>query len=112
MIEVEREIFGADHQQFGQALCEKWKFPRVFGLVAGHHHSPMEVDAEIRTLPLVVHVADKITAGIEEGGFRLDVFTTDVDDAILSELKLTNEALAKIIEVIPEHIEEVRSLLS
>ncbi|MEQ9616694.1 MAG: HDOD domain-containing protein [Phycisphaerales bacterium] len=112
MLELERENFGADHQQFGQALCEKWKFPRVFGLVAGSHHNPLEVDAEVRTLPLLVHVADKITAGFEEGGFRLDVQSTDVDDAVLEALKLTPDALTRIREVIPEHIEEVRALLS
>jgi len=112
MLKIENEVFGANHQQFGEALCEKWKFPRVFALVAGNHHSPMGVDAELRTLPLVVHVADKITAEIEDGGFRLDVLNTEIDPAILDELKITSDGLIKIKEVIPQHIEEVRSLLS
>src|SRR5262245_26755556 len=41
MREVERRILGADHEAFGAALCEAWKFPKTFTAVAGHHHDPM-----------------------------------------------------------------------
>src|SRR5690554_910989 len=38
MLELEEKIFGATHQDFGQALCEKWKFPKAFHYVTGRHH--------------------------------------------------------------------------
>src|SRR5690349_12843039 len=50
MLEVETEVFGANHQEFGQGLCEKWKFPKNFALVTGYHHRPLELASELRTL--------------------------------------------------------------
>jgi len=112
MLEAEMVNFGADHQLFGQALCEKWKFPQVFAHVAGSHHEPLSVAEDIRTLPLIIHVADKLTAGVEDGGFRLDIVDVNIDPSILGELKLSDDTINKIQEAIPDHISEVRSLLS
>jgi putative nucleotidyltransferase with HDIG domain len=112
MLEVEKENFGATHQDFGKALCEKWKFPQAFAVTAGAHHNPMSVEEESRTLPLLVHAADKITATVEGGGFRLDIVDTTIDEAVLDALKLTPEAVEKIKQDVPEYIEDVKAMLS
>lgn len=110
-MEAETEVFGATHQDFGQGLCEKWKFPKNFALVTGYHHRPMELAREIRTLVMIVHVADKLAAKIP-GGFRLDNMNTDIDAEILEELKLSSEAVAQIAEKLPDRIQEVMALMS
>ncbi|MDE0888754.1 MAG: HDOD domain-containing protein [Phycisphaerales bacterium] len=70
--ECERECLGNDHEGFGAALCEYWKFPSSLVWVAGHHHDPVSVPAANRDLPMIVHVADRIAAEVA-GGFTLDL---------------------------------------
>ena len=111
MLAVENSIFGANHQDFGQALCEKWKFPRTFALVTGHHHKPLELPAENRTLVSIVSVADKL-AGALEGGFRLDLMSLDADPAVLEDLKITRETLSTLAAALPAQLEEVSRMLA
>ena len=112
MLQIEEEIFGATHQDFGHALCERWKFPKSFSYVTGAHHDPMELSAGNRTLACVIHVADRLAADIEEEGFRLDLQSLEVNPAVLEELSISKEQLDKIREELPQHIEDVKHLMS
>lgn len=96
MLAIESSIFGADHQDFGAALCERWKFPKTFAQVTGYHHCPLELP-EGRTLTSVVYVADRI-AGEAQGGCRVDLVDLAIDPDVLDELKLTHEKLNQIRE--------------
>lgn len=109
-MQAETEIFGATHQDFGQGLCEKWKFPKNFALVTGYHHRPLELAKDIRTLVSIVHVADKIS-GTLPGGFRMDTADTNVDPAVLESLGLSAEALAQITAKLPEHMQQVSAMM-
>lgn len=111
MMDCEREVFGATHQEFGAALCEKWKFPKSFGAVAGHHHDPMELPEQNRTLAWVVYVADRIAAAGEHG-FRADLRDLTIDPAALTTLRLTEEQLERINARLPQAIEDVESNFS
>lgn len=110
MMGLERQIFGATHQAFGRALCEKWKFPPGLTSATGWHHNPLDLPEERRMLPCIVHVADKV-AGSLEGGFRLDVPDLEVSDEVLAAIRLPREKLAEIASALPEMQSEVRSLL-
>ena len=110
-MQAEAEIFGATHQDFGQGLCEKWKFPKNFALVTGYHHRPMELAKELRTLVCVVHVADKISGSIP-GGFRMDSSSTEIDPAVLESLGLSAEALEQITQKLPEHMQQVSAMMN
>ncbi len=111
MLEVEREVIGADHTMFGSALCESWKFPKSFTYVTRHHHTPLELPQGSRTLAAVVHIGDRIAA---EAGypFRLDLTSLEIDASILAELNITNEQLQKVREKLPETFEEVEATFS
>src|SRR3954453_5529691 len=61
-IDLETQIIGVDHQALGAGLTTKWKFPRSFQYVTGHHHNPMALAQECRWLTNVIHVADHICA--------------------------------------------------
>jgi len=110
MIEIEQRIFGADHQSFGAALCEKWRFPKSFNYVTGAHHDPMSLPDKNRTLACVVYVADHIAAGMDMG-FRLDIVDPEPAQEVLSELGLTAAQLDEVREQLPEALEEVENLL-
>ncbi len=109
-IEVEDEVFGANHQDFGRALCERWKFPKSFGYVTGYHHRPLELDPSSRTLTAVVYVADRL-AGKAQIGFVADVASERIEASILDELHFTEADLENIEAQLPDAIDQVKSFL-
>lgn len=111
MLELEAKMFGATHQDFGQALCEKWKFPKAFFFVTGRHHDPLSLAEENRTLTSVVYIADHIAASMNLG-FRLDVSDPTIDPAVLQDLGVTEAQIAEIVRELPGKIEEAEALLS
>ena len=102
MLEAEAIVFGADHQDFGAALCQRWKFPKSFAQVAGYHHRPLELGAENRTLTSVIYVATRIV-GRSEGGIRADLTSLDFSSEVLEGLKVSSDCLA----LFQEHYETI-----
>ncbi len=111
MLTVEQEVFGASHQEFGLALCEKWKFPKSFINVTGFHHRPLEMPEEGRTLVCLVWVADRLAAGLKDG-FRMDLLSTDITLDVLDHLHLTREAVDDIAARLPDHLQTVEKMLA
>lgn len=111
MMTNEVEVFGATHQDFGAALCEKWKFPRTFGFVTGYHHRPLELPEENRTLACMVYVADRLAYGLKNGGFKLDVAYPDINPEVLDALGLSAEFIEEVRAKLPEHLDTVSSML-
>ena len=93
--ECEREVLGEDHETFGSALCEHWKFPSSLVWVAGHHHDPTAVPLANRDLPMIVHVADRIAAEIA-GGFSLDLREGGISPEALDHLGIDQVTLERI----------------
>jgi len=110
-IDLETQIIGADHQAFGAGLTAKWKFPRSFQYVTGHHHNPLSLAPECRWLTLVTYVADHVAC--QQGlGYSLTCKGEDIDPAVLAELQLTQEMLTDIVKALPESMKETEALLS
>jgi HD-like signal output (HDOD) protein len=110
-IELEVSVIGVDHQQLGAGLTSKWKFPRSFQYVTGHHHNPLALAPDCRWLTCVVHVADHVVAGMNLG-YTLTCKNDPVDPAVLAELGLTPEALTELVTLLPEALKETEALLS
>lgn len=111
MLESEDLVFQANHQHFGAALCNKWKFPRCLGLVAGHHHDPLSCDADSRTLPCIVYVADRIVAELAEPAYRLDLTSLDINQGVAETLKLTEDQLNTIRERFKASAKDLTTML-
>lgn len=110
IIEAEDSVFGANHQNFGAGLCEKWRFPKPFAYVAGYHHRPLELPPENRTLASMVYIADRLVA--EQGQtFRLDLVDTNMASDVRDLLKLSDEKLAEMRTELPEHLKNAGNLL-
>lgn len=110
MRDAEAERFGADHQAFGMALCEKWKFPHTFAQVTGHHHDPMRLASDARTLPCVVYVADRLAGGLPKG-YRADLTDLAIAPEVREHLKLTTDMLTTLAERLPTEIAEAGDVL-
>ncbi|MFW5652489.1 MAG: HDOD domain-containing protein [Planctomycetota bacterium] len=109
-IEAENRILGADHQAFGQALCERWRFPKSFSYVTGYHHNPLGLASGTRTLACVVHVGDVLAAQLEMG-FIADVSNTTPDASVLDELRLSAGQISEMSDRLPDAVEEVATIL-
>ena len=108
MREVESRILGADHCEFGAALCESWKFPRPFVYATGHHHEPLQLPRDSRLPTSIIHVADRLSAQLNYG-FRADLLTTEIGEDVMDEIRLTSERLEAIRERLPQAYDEVEA---
>ncbi len=110
MMALETKIFGANHQQFGKALCEKWKFPSVFANVTGFHHNPLDLGEGSRTMACLIYVADRV-AGAMEGGYRLDLTDIDFDADVLDALGIDEDKIERVMHKLDDAIEETALML-
>jgi putative nucleotidyltransferase with HDIG domain len=110
--EFERDEFGATHEEFGAALCEKWKFPDNLCRVAGHHHNPMELAAGERSMACLVNIADRLASELRDAPFRLDLPSVEIDGSVMDEAGVAPEVLAGVRAELSEKFNEVALLLS
>lgn len=106
---VEAEVLGADHEQFGSALCKAWKFPANFAYVTGFHHRPLEAPEKNRTLTVLVHVADVITRNLDLG-FTRGTEHDQVSEDVMRAMNLKPEHVQQVTEQLPEALEETKSI--
>ena len=108
MREIEQRIVGADHQAFGAALCEAWKFPKSFTYVTQHHHDPSALPVANRMLASIVYVADRI-AGQLGYGFRADLTDLTVQPETIADLGITDEHLQAVKANLPQAYEDIEA---
>jgi HD-like signal output (HDOD) protein len=111
MLTAELEVFGANHQEFGMGLCQKWKFPKSFANVTGFHHRPLELPDDSRTLACIVSIADRM-AGAAEKGFRLDLPNLDFPVEVLDFLKMSRETAEAVRGRLPAALESVEKMMT
>ena len=110
-VDLETQVIGVDHQALGTALTMKWKFPRSFQYVTGHHHNPLALAPECRWLTMVIYVADTICC--REGlGYTLTCKGQEIDPAVLAELGLTMEIVNDLAKTLPEALKETEAMLT
>lgn len=107
--EAEAEILGANHEQFGTALCKLWKFPQSFQYVTGFHHNPMELNDKNRTLTGLVHIADVLAARLGLG-FTRGTETTEIDPELMLFLNLNQEQVDQVAQALPDAMDETKAL--
>ncbi|MEN0021230.1 MAG: HDOD domain-containing protein [Planctomycetota bacterium] len=110
MREIEQQIFGADHCQFGAALCERWRFPSSFVNVTAFHHDPMAAPADARSLPCVIYLADRLAGSLPDA-YRHDIVDLVPDQAVLDAIGLSLDKFNQIAEQLTETVAEAASLL-
>jgi len=108
MREIEERVLGASHEAFGAGLCDAWKFPKSFTYVTRHHHAPLELPADSRTLTTIVYIADRIAA-LCGYGFRTDLMSLDFDPDVIAVLNLTTEQIGSIKERLPQSFDEIEA---
>jgi len=108
--QAEEAVLGADHQEIGQILTQRWKFPRSFQYVTGFHHRPQELAQENRLLAVVTHISDVICSQ-KELGVSITVTVPEPDPELVQETGLPVEKIEEISENLEEELETVRELI-
>ena len=109
--EWETEHIGVTHEAMGAALCRAWRFPASLQNVAGFHHRPMELPAESRRLPALVHVADHLAARAALGVTQ-SVAHEPLQPEVLEWLGLPSDELDAFCAALPAHVADVTPMLS
>ncbi|HVT90345.1 MAG TPA: HDOD domain-containing protein [Tepidisphaeraceae bacterium] len=106
---AEREQIGVDHQMLGNALAEKWKFPRSCQLVAGHHHQPAQLADNSRLLVSLVFTADTLCCQANRG-FNLTAVNQKLEDGQLEAVSLKTSTIDQVRGNLPKLLESASGL--
>src|SRR5437867_10443414 len=60
--EVEKRVFGFDHQEVGARLLKEWGLPESIYRPIRYHHGTSIVPAELKTVCSILHISDRISA--------------------------------------------------
>jgi HD-like signal output (HDOD) protein len=111
MLELEQSAIGADHQQFGEALTTRWKFPKHLRAAVGHHHTPEVLSPELKNVGYLMYVADTLVCRKKVGFYQAGSHQEITAEA-LEHLKLTQDKLTEITAGLDDAITEVEGMLT
>jgi HD-like signal output (HDOD) protein len=109
-LELERTIVGATHQEFGDALTTKWKFPRHLRAAVGFHHNPENLAPELQRVGMIMQCAD-ILCCQENFGFSLTASDTPFTEELLTGVGVTVEQLVEVRDAMPAELQESEAIL-
>ncbi|MEM8682690.1 MAG: HDOD domain-containing protein [Pseudomonadota bacterium] len=111
LLDIEAEVIGATHEQFGRAFCENWQFPVVLQEAVGAHHDPSVLDGEARTLAAIICVSNYLSdaAGV---GYIGTVNGVMPPSALLEELGVTDDDIQAVLAELPAAIKLAGHLVS
>lgn len=64
LIASEREALGIDHQELGEMISRRWKFPEEVVTGIGYHHFPQKAKT-CRDIAAIVYVANRMAAAMQ-----------------------------------------------
>lgn len=110
-LKLEQKIIGATHQDFGNALTLKWRFPHKLRDGISRHHTPDILAEETRQLGAILFCADTICC-LEGLGFSLTASEQSLLPDMWEGIGLDIEQSDEIREGLQEEVEEAMSIFS
>ena len=107
--QAERETMGYDHQEVGERILNKWKFPEVLKAIVRYHHEPEKAPKEYQKLVSLVHVANSIClmAGI---GIGSDGLYHELSESAVKLVGLTDEEMNTLYSGVTEVLDQVKGI--
>ncbi|MCX7678003.1 MAG: HDOD domain-containing protein [Spirochaetes bacterium] len=107
--QAERSILGYDHQEVGERILSKWKFPQILKDIVRYHHQPEQAPEEHRKIVSYVHVANSIClmGGI---GIGSDGLYHELSEVAIKLIGITDEELNRFYAEIPEIVQKLKGL--
>lgn len=98
-LEVEKSIFGIDHQDAGSTLAHRWSFPESLLEIIKHHHQP-ENGVQFKVLVHIIYLADLLMSRFHVG-LEIERLNTDALAGRLEILGLSIDSFSDIVDMIP-----------
>lgn len=105
LLELEARIIGASHQELGEALMAKWRFPRRLRAIVAHHHDPDNLSEEYRRMGWILRLADLLSCEIGIGAILAER-GPEVAGEVLAASGATTEQLEEVRQRLPQEIAE------
>jgi putative nucleotidyltransferase with HDIG domain len=102
MIEVEQEIFGADHTEVGRRLAERWELPVSIADTIAHHHQPEKSTAD-PVLTHIVYLADLLMYRFNSG-LEIERLETGGLYRSLEIIGLSDSLFPQLVDMISGHV--------
>jgi len=106
-LEVERSIFGIDHQKAGGTLALRWSFPESLTETITHHHRP-ENALQNKELVHIIYLADLLMSRFHVG-LETERLNTDELAKRLDTLGFSMSSLSDIVNLIPNEALKISS---
>ena len=110
-LDAEKDILDIDHAEVGAWLAARWKFPEILATSIAAHHNLIAAKEEFIKEAVIVHLANVLTkrAGI---GLCYESVIQDPSDMVASELKLSNDQVAKIAQDLQSERDQINEFFS
>ncbi len=107
---AEREVMGYDHQEIGEKVLAKWKFPEVLKAMVRFHHDPALAPKEFLEMVSIVHIANVLClmGGI---GIGADGLYHELSDVAIKALGVTNKELEQFYSDLPVVLKQTKDML-
>ncbi len=107
--QAERDVMGYDHQEVGERILAKWKFPQVLKDIVRYHHEPESAPEENKKIVSYVHVANSVClmAGV---GIGSDGLYHELSEQAIKRIGITDAELNQLYSDIPEILRQVKGL--
>ena len=111
-LQAEEEIIGATHQDFGNLLTLKWRFPTALRTAISCHHSYRSCDDGIAgELAAILYCADTFCCSAS-AGFSLTAAGQELSPGLFDTLKINPEQLKAIQDGLAEDLEDALAVFS
>lgn len=107
---AERNIMGYDHQEVGERILTKWKFPPVLKSIVRFYLEPEDAPDEYKLEVAIVHLSNSFSlmAGI---GIGSDGMYHELNKKAIEKVGLSENQIEEIYSRIPETIKQINELL-
>ncbi|MDY6986830.1 MAG: HDOD domain-containing protein [Thermodesulfobacteriota bacterium] len=109
MLEAERKTFGVDHEQLGEMIAKRWRFPEEVVVGIGFHHRPKEATSH-EDIAAAVYVANRAATALGYGCGR-ERLVESYDHEIYGTLGITSDSVNQFCTEIADTTGEIKDLL-
>ena len=105
--DAEKEIMGYNHQEVGEIILKKWKFPPVLQAIVRYYAEPDKAPPEFLYEVSIIHIANVLAlmAGVGVGN---DGLFHEMNQKAIDTVTLTDDEMNDIFNKIPELIKQMR----